>query len=195
MKCMLPAPARFEQEIKGSRFLALATAARTPEEALDWLQGVHVADATHNCWAYRIGGLYRFNDDGEPGGSAGRPILAAIDGQNMDQTVCVVVRWYGGTKLGVGGLVRAYGGTAAECLRNAATVPIVHMERLALEVVFDHTGIARKILDDHSATNIEEDWTPEGVQFNFEIPVDRVLDARGELNEATRGQAIWISDV
>ena len=134
MKFTLPVPARYEQEIKGSRFLALAARARDPDEAMDWLASVFVADATHNCWAYRIGGLYRFNDDGEPGGSAGRPILSAIDGQAMDQVVCVVVRWYGGTKLGVGGLVRAYGGTAAECLRTATTAPIVSMDSVSFEV-------------------------------------------------------------
>ena len=75
--------------------------------------------ATHNCWAYRIGSEYRFSDDGEPAGTAGRPILAAIDGQGCDQVVVVVTRWYGGIKLGAGGLVRAYGGCAAECLRAA----------------------------------------------------------------------------
>src|SRR3546814_18000784 len=78
-----------------------------------------VPDATHNCWAWRIGDDYRSNDDGEPAGTAGRPILAAIDGQGMDRVVVVVTRWFGGIKLGAGGLVRAYGGTAAECLRRA----------------------------------------------------------------------------
>ena len=74
-------------------------------------------DATHHCWAYRIGPAYRFGDDGEPGGTAGAPILRAIEGQGVDRVMVVVVRFYGGVKLGTGGLARAYGGTAAECLR------------------------------------------------------------------------------
>ena len=64
-------------------------------------------EATHNCWAYKIGQEYRFNDDGEPGGTAGRPILQAIEGQGMDRVAVLVVRWFGGVKLGAGGLVRA----------------------------------------------------------------------------------------
>jgi hypothetical protein len=89
-------------------------------------------DATHNCWAWRIGGDYRSSDDGEPAGTAGRPILAAIDGQGFDRVMVVVTRWFGGIKLGAGGLVRAYGGAAAECLRTAPRVPLVGMRTLVL---------------------------------------------------------------
>src|SRR5690625_7862489 len=78
-----------------------------------------VPDARHNCWAYKIGDNYRFSDDGEPGGTAGRPILQAIEGQECDFVAVLVIRWFGGIKLGTGGLVRASGGAAAECLRTA----------------------------------------------------------------------------
>ena len=118
---------RHEQEIKKSRFLAQAAPVDAPEAALAFVQDVADPAATHNCWAYRIGQAYRFNDDGEPGGTAGRPILQAIEGQGIDRAVVVVTRWYGGIKLGAGGLARAYGGTAAECLRLAERVPIVPM--------------------------------------------------------------------
>ncbi len=91
------------------------------------MQQISNTTATHNCWAYRIGQDYRFNDDGEPGGTAGRPILQAIEGQGVDRVVVVVTRWYGGIKLGAGGLARAYGGTAAECLRLAERTPLVVM--------------------------------------------------------------------
>ena len=106
-------------EIKHSRFITHAAAVETPEQALAFIARVSNRDATHNCWAYRIGAEYRSSDDGEPSGTAGRPILAAIEGQGYDQVVAVVTRWYGGIKLGAGGLVRAYGGAAAECLRVA----------------------------------------------------------------------------
>ena len=103
----LPHAVRHEIEVKHSRFLAIAGPATTPEAALAFIAAVGTADATHNCWAYRIGGLYRSSDDGEPAGTAGRPILAAIDGQGFDQVAVVVTRWYGGIKLGAGGLGRA----------------------------------------------------------------------------------------
>ena len=111
----LAGPCQHLEEIKKSRFLAQAAPVDTPEQALAFVRQVGDPAATHNCWAYRIGQDYRFNDDGEPGGTAGRPILQAIEGQGIDRAVVVVTRWYGGIKLGAGGLVRAYGGTAAEC--------------------------------------------------------------------------------
>ena len=100
-------------EVKHSRFIAHAAPVATPADAMDVLKDVEVRDATHNCWAWRIGGDYRSSDDGEPAGTAGRPILAAIDGQGFDRVMVVVTRWFGGVKLGAGGLVRAYGGAAA----------------------------------------------------------------------------------
>jgi len=110
---------QLQQEIRKSRFLAQAAPVDDDAAADTFIAEVSDRGATHNCWAWRLGNRYRFNDDGEPGGSAGRPILAAIDGQGLDHVVVVVTRWFGGIKLGVGGLVRAYGGCAAECLRTA----------------------------------------------------------------------------
>ena len=108
----LAAPASHALEIKHSRFLAQACPINSAAEALAFFDAVSTPDATHNCWAYRYGNEYRSSDDGEPAGTAGRPILAAIDGQGYDRVAVVVTRWYGGIKLGAGGLVRAYGGTA-----------------------------------------------------------------------------------
>src|SRR5690606_26971900 len=81
MSYTLEETARYEEIIRKSRFLALAAPVRAANEAQAFFAAHHVPDATHNCWAYRIGQEYRFNDDGEPGGTAGRPILQAIDGQ------------------------------------------------------------------------------------------------------------------
>ena len=115
----LAAPARFEQRVRHSRFLALATSVDDVTAATAWITAQADAAAGHNAWAYRVGDAYRFSDDGEPAGTAGRPILQAIDGQGRDHVGVLVSRWFGGIKLGAGGLVRAYGGTAAECLRTA----------------------------------------------------------------------------
>ena len=116
MSDTLPAPVSLAIEVKHSRFLARAAPADSTHAAQAFVGSVSDPDATHNCWAWRIGGDYRSSDDGEPAGTAGRPILAAIDGQGFDRVVVVVTRWFGGIKLGAGGLVRAYGGSAAECL-------------------------------------------------------------------------------
>ena len=96
----LAAPASLEAEIKKSKFIARAVRVETSEEAMGRIREIALPDATHNCWAYKIGEEYRFSDDGEPGGSAGRPILAAIEGQGLDQILVVVTRYFGGTKLG-----------------------------------------------------------------------------------------------
>ncbi|NLJ62757.1 MAG: YigZ family protein, partial [Alcaligenaceae bacterium] len=109
----------YEEDIKKSRFLAIAAPVQSASDAMAFLEQHSVPDATHNCWAYKIGDEYRFNDDGEPGGTAGRPMLQAIEGQSCDRVVVLVIRWFGGVKLGTGGLVRAYGGVAASCLRLA----------------------------------------------------------------------------
>ena len=84
---------QYEEDIKKSRFLALAGPIGSAEEAMAFIQTHHVPDATHNCWAYKLGDEYRFNDDGEPGGTAGRPMLQAIEGQDCDRVVVLVIRW------------------------------------------------------------------------------------------------------
>jgi uncharacterized YigZ family protein len=115
-------PASAEQIIKKSRFLGIAVPIANEEDARAAIAAHGHADANHNCWAWRLGAAYRFSDAGEPSGTAGKPILAAIDGQSVDKAVVIVTRWFGGVLLGSGGLARAYGGTAAACLRAAELV-------------------------------------------------------------------------
>ena len=95
-----------ETEVKKSRFVATVAPVASPEQALAFVAAHRQADARHNCWAYRIGQEFRFYDDGEPGGTAGRPILAALEGSGLDRAVVLVVRYFGGVKLGAGGLTR-----------------------------------------------------------------------------------------
>jgi uncharacterized YigZ family protein len=130
------APCSHAVEIKKSRFLAQAAPASSPGAALAFVDSLRGNGGGHHCWAYRIGQAYRFNDDGEPSSSARKPILAAIDGQGFDHAVVVVTRWFGGIKLGVGGLIRAYGGTAAQCLQQAPRQPIIHVARMVLHCDF-----------------------------------------------------------
>ncbi|MEW9570188.1 YigZ family protein [Rhodanobacter sp. Si-c] len=184
----LVAACRHTEDIKKSRFLALAAPVATPEQALAFVREASAADATHNCWAYRIGQDYRFNDDGEPGGTAGRPILQAIEGQGFDRVAVVVTRWYGGIKLGAGGLARAYGGTAAECLRTAERVPIVAMARLVLDCDFAELALLKARLRELGAEPAREHFGADGVTLELELPTRRVAEAERRIADLSRGR-------
>jgi len=175
-------------EIKHSRFLAHAAPIRDAGHALEFLGQVAVADATHNCWAYRHGNEYRSSDDGEPSGTAGRPILAAIDGQGFDRVMVVVTRWYGGIKLGAGGLVRAYGGTAAECLRTAPREPLVALAHLQIHAPFEDLGALHAALAAHLAVKQEETFTADGASMWVELPADQCDALKTRLRDATRNR-------
>ncbi|XP_074380456.1 uncharacterized protein LOC141721429 isoform X2 [Apium graveolens] len=112
---------RCDKEIKKSKFIAIAAPLFDESSAQSFLSRVKESRATHNCWAYKVGDQYRSNDDGEPSGTAGKPIYSAIESSGLDRVMVVVIRYFGGIKLGTGGLVRAYGGVASECLKNAPT--------------------------------------------------------------------------
>ncbi|WP_101926623.1 MULTISPECIES: IMPACT family protein [Luteimonas] len=184
----LAAPATHALDVKHSRFVAHAAAVDAPDDVQAFLQAVHVADATHNCWAWRIGDQYRSSDDGEPAGTAGRPILAAIDGQGFDRVAVVVVRWYGGIKLGAGGLVRAYGGCAAECLRTAARQPLIDTATLQLHAPFDDLGAVHVAIAANGAQRLDERFDSDGVHLTLQLPVDDVDALKIRLRDATRNR-------
>lgn len=188
MSDTLASPATHTIEIKHSRFIAHAAPVESAQAALAFIARVADADATHNCWAYRIGAEYRSSDDGEPSGTAGRPILAAIEGQGYDQVVAVVTRWYGGIKLGAGGLVRAYGGAAAECLRQAERRPLVMLELLILSCSFDDLGSVHAALAGHAADKLEERFDESGATLHVRLPADRSNALKTHLRDATRNR-------
>jgi uncharacterized YigZ family protein len=180
---------RHAEEIRKSRFLAQAAPVTSTAQAQAFLREASDRTATHNCWAWRIGAEYRFNDDGEPGGTAGRPILQAIEGQGIDRVMVVVTRWYGGIKLGAGGLVRAYGGTAAECLRRAAQVPIVAMARLGLQCAFADMALLAARLRELGAQIEREDFGATGVTLELCLPASLVAEAQALVLDVSRGQS------
>ena len=179
-------------DIKHSRFIAHAAPVDSPQAALEFLGAVADADATHNCWAYRIGAEYRSSDDGEPAGTAGRPILAAIEGQACDQVMVVVTRWYGGIKLGAGGLVRAYGGAAAECLRQAERRPLVAMQTLVVHCGFDDLGSVHAALIAHGAEKEQERFTETGATLHLRLPSSQVDALKTQLRDATRNRVRFL---
>jgi putative IMPACT (imprinted ancient) family translation regulator len=185
----LAEPARHLLEAKKSRFLAEAAPAATPTQALDWIRAGSDPAATHNCWAYRCGPDYRFSDDGEPGGSAGRPILAAIDGQGLDRVAVRVTRWYGGINLGVGGLVRAYGGVAAECLRLAPRVALVAQVEAELQCDFALAGAVHGLLAAHAAEKLAETYAADGLRLRLRLPASSFAVLAERLRDASRGSA------
>ena len=167
----LEQPATFEQVIKKSRFLAIALPVVSEGEAKDAIAGHSVADATHNCWAWRIGSAYRFSDDGEPSGTAGKPILAAMDGQSLDKAVVIVTRWFGGILLGSGGLVRAYGGTAAACLRAGPLIEFKPSVQGAVSIEFSDLARTKAKLQSIEDVKItEEAFTETGAELRIQIP-------------------------
>ena len=186
MSTTLDGPTSHLLEVKHSRFLVHAAPVTTPEAALAFVVQVGDPAATHNCWAYRIGSEYRFNDDGEPAGTAGRPILAAIDGQGLDQVVAVVTRWFGGIKLGAGGLVRAYGGSAAECLRVAPRRMLIVHATVMLEYPFDVTGAVHAALAAHDAEKLDERFDADGVRLHLRLPESQLAPLKARLRDATR---------
>lgn len=180
--------ATWDEEIRRSRFLTLADSVQNPDQALAFIDAHSVADATHNCWAYQIGDEYRFSDDGEPGGTAGRPILQAIHGQQCDQVVVLIIRWFGGTKLGTGGLVRAYGGCAAQCLRQASKTPIVDVVHALCYCPFSDMALVQSRFSDHQITILQEQFDDKGVVWTLTIPTQAQNGFIEHFTNLTRGQ-------
>ncbi|HLR12164.1 MAG TPA: YigZ family protein [Burkholderiaceae bacterium] len=180
--------ARWEEEVKRSRFLAIAAPVQSSDEALTFVEAHGVPEASHNCWAYQIDSDYRFFDDGEPGGTAGKPILQAIQGQGCDRVVVLVVRWFGGTKLGTGGLVRAYGGCAAQCLRQARKVRIVLREQLRVHCPFPDMDRVRSRFDDHRIELLAEDFDERGAKWTLSVPQAGVEQFIASFQDTTKGR-------
>ncbi|NYT36602.1 DUF1949 domain-containing protein [Allopusillimonas soli] len=186
--------ATHHEEIRKSRFVALADAVQAPDAALAFIDKHRVADASHHCWAYRIGQQYRFSDDGEPSGTAGRPILQAIDGQQCDCVVVLVRRWFGGIKLGAGGLTRAYGNTAAQCLRLAEKVLIVDEIFVTGECGFGDMARVRARLTAQGVRFVEEVFGSDGVSWRMAMPRGHADALSRMFADMTRGQGRWRPD-
>ncbi|WJH42006.1 IMPACT family protein [Aliirhizobium terrae] len=187
--------ATFEQIVKKSRFLAIALPVATEEEAKAALAAHGDAGANHNCWAWRIGAAYRFSDDGEPSGTAGKPILAAIDGQSLDHVVVIVTRWFGGILLGSGGLVRAYGGTAAACLKVAPMVELKPTIEGMVSLEFsDLARMKARLLSVPDLTIAEEAFTATGADLMLHIPEAEVGTVSQLVTDLTSGRAELVID-
>lgn len=179
----------FEQSVKKSRFLAVAGPVASEQAAKAFIAEHSHPAANHNCWAWRVGQTYRFNDDGEPSGTAGKPILQAIDRLRLDNVAVVVTRWFGGILLGSGGLVRAYGGTAAECLRASTLVEIHAVVETTITATFSDLALVKARLGPVAGVQIlNESFTETGSVMTVALPESAAEQIVRALTDATSGR-------
>ena len=183
-----------EEIIKKSTFIAIVAPVLTVQEAQDFLAQYSIADATHNCWAYNIGQVYRFNDDGEPSGTAGKPILNAIQGQDFDNTAALVIRHYGGIKLGTGGLMRAYGGGVSRCLQAAAFETIQDLSEITLNAPFQYIQALHNLSDSLKAQILSEDFNETGAVLVIRLLTSQVEELVSKAVNLSKGTVYLIDN-
>jgi uncharacterized YigZ family protein len=188
----LAAPAQAETLVKKSRFLACVEPCADRAQALARvaeLRALH-PQAAHVCWALLAGGQSAANDDGEPGGTAGRPMLEVLRHQDLDGVLASVVRYWGGVKLGAGGLVRAYGDAVSQALQGAARVTLVRRVAQAAAVPYALEGQLRREL---AAAGIAIESAEHGslALLRWQVGEDQAAALRLRLTDATQGRIDW----
>ncbi len=188
-------PGRFELTVKGSRFIGFAARAASAEAAEQWAGSIaeEYRDATHCCWAWRVGAgdrsRFRTNDAGEPSGTAGRPILEAIDRRTLSDTVCAVVRYFGGRKLGTGGLARAYGECAGGTLDAGGRMEAVIEAAFRVRFGAERTGRVMAVIRRHRARVENRDFQSE-TEMTVRVRAGRAEAFTADLTDATSGKAV-----
>lgn len=177
----------FEEDIKKSRFQAIAAPVENEQAVKEFLELHKDISTTHQCWAWKVGHTVRFNDDGEPSGTAGRPILAVIEGNDLTNVIVLVNRWYGGVKLGTGGLVRAYGGCAGQCLIQAEKIELIEKKIVRFKCLFNEWSIFQYELK-HQNIEFEEAYTSEGVEVTAKLQIHQISGLELKIQDVTRGR-------
>jgi uncharacterized YigZ family protein len=149
--------------------------------------------AAHVCWALLAGGQSAAVDDGEPSGTAGRPMLDVLRHQDLEGVLATVVRYFGGVKLGAGGLVRAYTDSVAQALLKAEKIAIIRQRLLRCTAPYPLEGLVRRELELAGAT-LEQVEHQQDVLFEFSLPDDRADALVARLSEAGSGRIAWIDD-
>jgi putative IMPACT (imprinted ancient) family translation regulator len=178
-----------ERSVRNSRFIAVCGPASDDTAAREFVAAHGEPGCRHVAWACRCGDVTRFDDAGEPGGTAGRPMLAALEHFQFDRAVVVVSRFFGGVKLGTGGLARAYGGSAMDAIAATPCEPVIDIRTLTCRVPFEAAGELHRLIERFEATKLEERWRGTGLQLTLELPANRLQAFTGDLAEATRGAA------
>ncbi|MBU5331071.1 YigZ family protein [Anaerocolumna aminovalerica] len=182
---------------KKSRFIATVVPVNTEEEAITFIEQTKKKyyDANHNCFAYVIGDnneIQRCSDDGEPVRTAGRPMLDVLLGEGIHNAALVVTRYFGGTLLGTGGLVRAYQGAAKEGLNNS--VILEKLNGIKLQITTDYNGIGKLqyITSQMEITTLDTEYTDIVVMTNL-VPIELYEQFEKKVVEATNGKAVIIN--
>ncbi len=195
-KVLIPvSQAEYRLNEKGSKFLGWVVPAKSEADSFDLLAGrsrLH-HDATHHCWAFRVDEMTapveRSSDAGEPSGTAGRPILDAIRGAGMMNVLVVVTRWFGGTKLGKGGLIRAYGGCAAEALKLVETEVVIPTIELTVVCPYDMIGWVERTVKSLGG-EISEGKYFEKVTLKLKLPVEEEAAFRNSVQDDGGGRIL-----
>ena len=193
MPFSLATPAHHELVIKKSRFIACIEPVAGRDEAqarVAQLKAEH-PDAAHVCWALLAGGQSAANDDGEPGGTAGRPMLEVLRHQDLEGVMASVVRYFGGVKLGAGGLVRAYTDAVAQALLTAEKIPLIKQTQLACSVPYALEGLVRREVELANA-QLQEVTHGSLVSLHFALPETQAAALVERLSESGRGQLAWL---
>jgi uncharacterized YigZ family protein len=180
-----------ELEIRKSRFIAHAIPVADREAAMAELRRLREAHptATHVCWALLAGGHSGMSDDGEPSGTAGRPILEVLRHHDLDGVLAAVVRYYGGVKLGAGGLVRAYADAIARVLQDAPRIERIAQTLLTVEIGYPDEARVRRWIEQEGYTLADSGYEME-VRLTISMPVTALEAAREALRDMTQGRAV-----
>lgn len=182
--------AEHEERVKGSRFLAVVAPVADVAAANGLVEAARRehASANHHCWAYRVGDQQRFSDDGEPGGTAGRPMLEVFLKRDLDFVAAVVTRYFGGRKLGAGGLVRAYSAAVARAADAAGTRDVQDRVGLELRAPFEHVDSVLRWLDGRAGVRRGVPaYGADGLRLELDLLEAERAALEAELAELTRG--------
>ena len=190
----LSGPGAGEYEEKRSRFLGEVYPVRDEDEAKGYIAAVRKKhpDARHHCWAWVLpDGAVRWSDDGEPGGTAGGPMAAVLKGADLFGALCVVTRYFGGTLLGSGGLVRAYSKAAALALADAGTEPDPEKAVLRLACPWDSLDRVHRLIREFGGTLLESDYDsdPGAALLTVELLAEQTAGFTSRIADATNGRA------
>ena len=194
MPYTLLAPCHSELIIKKSRFLGCVQAVHSRAEALQLVQGLRDEHpkAAHVCWALMAGGQSAAADDGEPSGTAGRPMLEVLRHQDLQGVLATVVRYFGGVKLGAGGLVRAYTDAVAQALLTADKAPSIALTELRFTCDYAQEGLVRRALGD--AVQLLAVQHGERVQWQVRLPLSMANDWLQQLAAQCHGSLLMLPD-
>jgi len=193
----IKAPREGQLKIKGSRFLTTIRMITSEEEAKQVIDEVSKKyhDATHNCYAWKVGTgkkmRYRYSDDGEPNNTAGLPIFKSINARNLSNIVVIVTRYFGGIKLGTGGLIRAYSKAATDVLKDCEITKNYLTETVMFKTSFEFVSLIHNTISTFKAT-LKDSTFEEEVVFKIEIRASKLKEFIIKLKDGTNGQVKFL---